>query len=206
MDDNSTAGATTKGAKSNSFKDWLKNKNTIALLIFTALTNVGNALSTIDIITNKVSSLYTWLGESNKFEGHWENNKEGYIDGTPDFLLKNVGDELISFDLEIKGGEVRGKLQTDARLKMCETIEENLKKLCTLIASYPLMIEGKKSPFSNEFDAYLTEYRNGDKNIVAILNMKISGDREMTITNTMRTPESILFPKKIYAVKIVMED
>lgn len=42
-----------------------------------------------------------------KFEGHWTNNTEGFIDGTPDFLLKNAGDVLIKFDLNIKGGEVR---------------------------------------------------------------------------------------------------
>ncbi|MBD6252755.1 hypothetical protein FMD66_17765, partial [Salmonella enterica subsp. enterica serovar Enteritidis] len=68
------------------------------------------------------------------------------------------------------------------------------------------MIEGEKSPFSNEFDAYITEYRNGDKKIVAILNMKITDDDKMTITNTMRTPESALFSTKIYAIKIITEE
>lgn len=198
--------ATKDTAKNDSFKDWLKNKKTIGLLLIAALTNIGNVLSTIDIITDKTSSLYTWFGESKKFEGHWSNNTEGYIDGTPDFLLKNTSDVLISIDLNVKGGEVRGELHTDARLKICETIEEKLKTLCTLIASHPLMIEGKKSPFSNDFDAYITEYRNGEKKIVAILNMKITGDDEMTITNTMRTPESALFPAKAYAVKITTKE
>lgn len=206
MDDNSTSVTSKEDVQDISLKNWLKNKKTIVLLIFTALTNVGNVLSTIDIITDKTSSFYTWLGESKKFEGHWTNNTEGFIDGTPDFLLKNAGDVLIKFDLNIKGGEVRGELHTDARLKMCETIEEKLKTLCTLIASHPLMIEGEKSPFSNEFDAYITEYRNGDKKIVAILNMKITDDDKMTITNTMRTPESALFPTKIYAIKIITEE
>ncbi|EIE7147070.1 hypothetical protein LDV76_004660, partial [Salmonella enterica subsp. enterica serovar Ohio] len=182
MDDNSTSVTSKEDVQDISLKNWLKNKKTIVLFIFTALTNVGNVLSTIDIITDKTSSFYTWLGESKKFEGHWTNNTEGFIDGTPDFLLKNAGDVLIKFDLNIKGGEVRGELHTDARLKMCETIEEKLKTLCTLIASHPLMIEGEKSPFSNEFDAYITEYRNGDKKIVAILNMKITDDDKMTIT------------------------
>lgn len=133
-------------------------------MLIAALTNVGNVLSTINIITDKTSS----LGESKKFEVHWTNNKEGYIDGTTDFLLKNTGDVLISFDMNVKGGEVGEELDTDARLKMCETIEEKLKTLCMLISSHPLMIEGKKSPFSNRLDAYITEYRNGDKNIINI--------------------------------------
>ncbi|ECJ0134359.1 hypothetical protein FLX88_24645, partial [Salmonella enterica] len=120
MDDNSTSVTSKEDVQDISLKNWLKNKKTIVLLIFTALTNVGNVLSTIDIITDKTSSFYTWLGESKKFEGHWTNNTEGFIDGTPDFLLKNAGDVLIKFDLNIKGGEVRGELHTDARLKMCE--------------------------------------------------------------------------------------
>lgn len=44
------------------------------------------------------------------------------------------------------------------------------------------------------------------KKIVAILNMKITDDDKMTITNTMRTPESALFPTKIYAIKIITEE
>ncbi|EGS7834856.1 hypothetical protein I4U05_004292, partial [Salmonella enterica subsp. enterica serovar Enteritidis] len=86
MDDNSTSVTSKEDVQDISLKNWLKNKKTIVLLIFTALTNVGNVLSTIDIITDKTSSFYTWLGESKKFEGHWTNNTEGFIDGTPDFL------------------------------------------------------------------------------------------------------------------------
>lgn len=70
--------------------------------------------------------------------------------------------------MNVKGSEVGGELHTDARLKMCETIEENLKTLCMLISSHPLMIEDKKLPFPNRLDAYITEYRNGDKNIINI--------------------------------------
>lgn len=74
MDDNSTSVTSKEDVQDISLKNWLKNKKTIVLLIFTALTNVGNVLSTIDIITDKTSSFYTWLGESKKFEGHWTNN------------------------------------------------------------------------------------------------------------------------------------
>ncbi|EKA6359924.1 hypothetical protein OL075_003660, partial [Salmonella enterica] len=176
MDDNSTSVTSKEHVQDISLKNWLKNKKTIVLLIFTALTNVGNVLSTFDAISEKVSSLYTWLGESSKFEGEWSNNQEGYIDGPPVFLDKNESTDVISFDLRIKDGEVRGELRTDARLKICETIDKKLKSFCTLIASHPFMIEGKKSPFSNQFDAYITEWREGEKRLIAILNMKIEND------------------------------
>lgn len=203
MDDNSTPVTSKEDVQDISLKNWLKNKKTIALLIFTALTNVGNVLSTFDTITEKASSLYTWLGESSKFEGEWSNNQEGYIDGPPEFLAKNDSTDVISFDLRIKDGEVRGELRTDARLKICETIDKKLKSFCTLIASHPLMIEGKKSPFSNQFDAYITEWREGEKRLIAILNMKIEDDGEMVVTNTL---ESRTFPPKIYMIKTIDAD
>lgn len=206
MDDNSTSVTSKEHVQDISLKNWLKNKKTIVLLIFTALTNVGNVLSTFDAISEKVSSLYTWLGESSKFEGEWSNNQEGYIDGLPVFLDKNESTDVISFDLRIKDGEVRGELRTDARLKICETIDKKLKSFCTLIASHPFMIEGKKSPFSNQFDAYITEWREGEKRLIAILNMKIENDGEMVVTNTMRTLESRTFPPKIYMIKIIDSD
>ncbi|EIC5524902.1 hypothetical protein PUY49_004451 [Salmonella enterica] len=206
MDDNSTSVTSKEHVQDISLKNWLKNKKTIVLLIFTALTNVGNVLSTFDAISEKVSSLYTWLGESSKFEGEWSNNQEGYIDGPPVFLDKNESTDVISFDLRIKDGEVRGELRTDARLKICETIDKKLKSFCTLIASHPFMIEGKKSPFSNQFDAYITEWREGEKRLIAILNMKIENDGEMVVTNTMRTLESRIFPPKIYMIKIIDSD
>ncbi|EDZ4100508.1 hypothetical protein GQZ29_002623 [Salmonella enterica] len=206
MDDNSTSVTSKEHVQDISLKNWLKNKKTIVLLIFTALTNVGNVLSTFDAISEKVSSLYTWLGESSKFEGEWSNNQEGYIDGPPVFLDKNESTDVISFDLRIKDGEVRGELRTDDRLKICETIDKKLKSFCTLIASHPFMIEGKKSPFSNQFDAYITEWREGEKRLIAILNMKIENDGEMVVTNTMRTLESRTFPPKIYMIKIIDSD
>ncbi|EBJ5114483.1 hypothetical protein DV589_24195 [Salmonella enterica] len=206
MDDNSTSVTSKEHVQDISLKNWLKNKKTIVLLIFTALTNVGNVLSTFDAISEKVSSLYTWLGESSKFEGEWSNNQEGYIDGPPVFLDKNESTDVIIFDLRIKDGEVRGELRTDARLKICETIDKKLKSFCTLIASHPFMIEGKKSPFSNQFDAYITEWREGEKRLIAILNMKIENDGEMVVTNTMRTLESRTFPPKIYMIKIIDSD
>ncbi|EAS3738910.1 hypothetical protein ES723_24090 [Salmonella enterica] len=206
MDDNSTSVTSKEHVQDISLKNWLKNKKTIVLLIFTALTNVGNVLSTFDAISEKVSSLYTWLGESSKFEGEWSNNQEGYIDGPPVFLDKNESTDVISFDLRIKDGEVRGELRTDARLKICETIDKKLKSFCILIASHPFMIEGKKSPFSNQFDAYITEWREGEKRLIAILNMKIENDGEMVVTNTMRTLESRTFPPKIYMIKIIDSD
>ncbi|EDL3630066.1 hypothetical protein O4K15_004511 [Salmonella enterica] len=206
MDDNSTSVTSKEHVQDISLKNWLKNKKTIVLLIFTALTNVGNVLSTFDAISEKVSSLYTWLGESSKFEGEWSNNQEGYIDGPPVFLDKNESTDVISFDLRIKDGEVRGELRTDARLKICETIDKKLKSFCTLIASHPFIIEGKKSPFSNQFDAYITEWREGEKRLIAILNMKIENDGEMVVTNTMRTLESRTFPPKIYMIKIIDSD
>lgn len=206
MDDNSTSVTSKEDVQDISLKNWLKNKKTIVLLIFTALTNVGNVLSTFDAISEKVSSLYTWLGESSKFEGEWSNNQEGYIDGPPVFLDKNESTDVISFDLRTKDGEVRGELRTDARLKICETIDKKLKSFCTLIASHPFMIEGKKSPFSNQFDAYITEWREGEKRLIAILNMKIEDDGEMVVTNTMRTLESRTFPTKFYMIKIIDAD
>lgn len=206
MDDNSTSVTNKEDMQEISLKNWLKNKKTIVLLIFTALTNIGNALSTFDAITEKASSFYTWLGESSKFEGKWTNNQEGYIDSPPEFLAKNESTDVISFELRIKDGEVNGELHTDSRLKICETIEKRLKISCTLIASQPLIIEGKKSPFSNQFDANIIEWRDGKKQLIAILNMKIENDGEMIVTNTMRTLESRTFPKKIYMIKIIDAD
>ncbi len=87
MDDNSTSVTSKEDVQDISLKNWLKNKKTIVLLIFTALTNVGNVLSTIDIITDKTSSFYTWLGESKKFEGHWTNNTEGFIGNDSNLLI-----------------------------------------------------------------------------------------------------------------------
>ncbi|MEQ9851913.1 MULTISPECIES: hypothetical protein [Pectobacterium] len=192
--------------RKTSFKEWLKNKNTILLLVIAALTNIGNLLSTIDIIVEKTRSFYTWLGESEKFTGHWENNREGYIDGTPDILLKNKSDDIVNLDIKIKGAMVSGEIHTDARSKMCDKIQEKLRLTCSFIASHPFAIEGEKWPFINNFDAYVSEYRHGEKIIIAILNMKVSGDNTMVITNTMRTAESRLFPDEIYMIKLKNEE
>ena len=62
MDDNSTSVTSKEDVQDISLKNWLKNKKTIVLLIFTALTNVGNVLSTIDIITDKTSYFTHGLG------------------------------------------------------------------------------------------------------------------------------------------------
>ncbi|EJX0511913.1 hypothetical protein ODC80_004381 [Salmonella enterica] len=67
-------------------------------------------------------------------------------------------------------------------------------------------VQDKKSPFSNQFDAYITEWREGEKRLIAILNMKIENDGEMVVTNTMRTLESRTFPPKIYMIKIIDSD
>ncbi|EGM2364052.1 hypothetical protein IRP16_004452 [Salmonella enterica] len=207
MDDNSTSVTNKEDMQEISLKNWLKNKKTIVLLIFTALTNIGNVLSTFDTIIEKSSSAYTWLGKSSKFEGEWSNNQEGYIDTPPEFLDQNDSTDVISVNLKIKDGEVRGELHTDARVKICETIiDEKIKTACKLIASYPFMIEGRKSPFSNQFDAHIVEWRNGKKQLIAILNMKIENDGEMVITNTMKTLESRTFPPKIYMIKTITMD
>lgn len=42
MDDNSTSVTNKEDMQEISLKNWLKNKKTIVLLIFTALTNIGN--------------------------------------------------------------------------------------------------------------------------------------------------------------------
>ncbi|XLH05969.1 hypothetical protein AAFX70_00025 (plasmid) [Salmonella enterica subsp. enterica serovar Typhimurium] len=52
---------------------------------------------------------------------------------------------------------MNGEQHTDSLLKICETIEKRLKIFCILIASQALMIEGKKSPLSNQFDAHIIE-------------------------------------------------
>lgn len=186
-------------------KEWLKNKKTLALLIFLIITNIGDFISATETIYEKIKNFYTWLGESNQFSGNWSNDPEGYIDGTPDFLMKNKRDDLISLDLNVENSIVSGEVYSDYRMKRCGNIDKKYELTCKLVASNPLMVEGKKLFFMNSFDAYVYEYRGGEKVTIAILNMKINDDNSMLIKNTMRTPESITFPSETYMIKLSNE-
>ncbi|WP_368925377.1 hypothetical protein [Proteus mirabilis] len=183
--------------------EWLRDKKTIGLIIFSVITNLGNLISTIDTFSGKINNFYTWLGESSQFSGNWSNNTEGYIDGiVPDILLENKRDDIINLNLDVKDFIVEGDIHSDFREKVCDKIEKNQRSMCKIIASTPFIIEGEKSPFMNSFDAYVYEYRNGKKIIIAILNMKINSDNSMKITNSMSTQESNTFPREIYLIKL----